>query len=484
MTISSALSNALSGLTATARASDVVATNIANANTPGYARRSLEVSSTSVNRLSGVSVIGVTRHVDPVILGARRETQAELGHAKTINDFHMRLESALGTPDDARALTNKIASFDASLLAASSRPDANERLEMALLSAQDLVDAITSGSREISRMRTDADTAIGAQVTRLNAALKEVEDLNAKITKVNMQGKDDSALQDLRQKTIDEINEIAPVRVALREHGRVALYSTGGTVLLDSTARQVEFSSVNLVTPYMSIEGGTLSGLSIDGRPLRTDSRNGDLPGGTLAAQFAIRDELGQDAMRQIDAAARDLVERFQDPAVDPTLAAGVAGLFTDDGMAFDPLDEVGLAERLRLNTSVDPKSGGEVWRLRDGIGAAGPGPVGQSAIIDNLRGALSDRRVPSSGILGSGAMTLSDVASGVLGRVGVQRLSSENAMGFASAAHHEMTQAELAGGVDTDAELQRMILIEQTYAANARMIQVVEDMLDALMRI
>lgn len=484
MTISSALSNALSGLTATGRASDVVASNIANANTPGYARRSLEVASTSPNLTGGVSVKGVTRHVDPVILGARREAQAELGHAKAVNDFLTRLESTLGTPDDPNALTNLIASFDASLLAASSRPDTNERLESTVMAAQDLVEVLGSASKAVSRMRSDADTAIETQVTRLNAALKELEGLNAQIAKVTVRGKDDSALQDLRQTLIDEINEVTPVRIAPRDNGQVALYSTGGVILLDGSAKEIEFTAVNQVTPHMTLAGGQLSGLSIDGIPLRMDAQRADLPGGTLAAQFAIRDDLGTDAMRQIDAAARDLVERFQDPAVDPTLAPGDAGLFTDAGAAFDPLDEVGLAERLSLNAAVDPKQGGEVWRLRDGLRAAAPGAVGQSAILDNLRAALSEERTPASGDFGTGTLTLSGVANAMLGRVGVQRLTADQSLSFANAAFQEMAQAERAEGVDTDAELQRMILIEQTYAANARMIQVIDEMLDRLMRI
>lgn len=484
MTISSALSNALSGLSVAGRASSVVAANISNASTPGYARRTLEVSSVSPSLTGGATATGITRHVDPVILASRRQAQADMGHAQSINGFLTRLESTVGTPDDPNALTNRIADFDAKLLAASSRPDASERLESTVMAAQDLVDVITNTSKSVSQMRSDADAAIGAQVTRLNSALKEMEDLNIQIAKFTVRGQDDSALQDLRQNLIDEINEITPVRIASRENGKVALYSTGGVILLDGSARKVEFTAVNKVTPYMTLEGGHLSGLTVDGVALRMGSQRADLPGGTLAAQFTIRDELGTDALRQIDAAARDLVERFQDPAVDPTLLPGDAGFFTDGGAAFDPLDEVGLAERLKLNPAVDPKQGGAVWRLRDGLGAAAPGAVGQSAIIDSLRDALSVERLPASGNFGTGMMTLSELANGLLGHVGVQRLTSDHSLSFASAAFHEMSQAERAGGVDTDAELQNMILIEQHYAANARMIQVIEEMMDALMRI
>jgi flagellar hook-associated protein 1 FlgK len=41
-----------------------------------------------------------------------------------------------------------------------------------------------------------------------------------------------------------------------------------------------------------------------------------------------------------------------------------------------------------------------------------------------------------------------------------------------------------LAEGVDSDAELQRLILVEQTYAANAKMIEVLDDLMQLITRI
>jgi hypothetical protein len=48
MTISGALSNALSGLRAAGRGAEVVSSNISNALTPGYARRELSLVSSSI----------------------------------------------------------------------------------------------------------------------------------------------------------------------------------------------------------------------------------------------------------------------------------------------------------------------------------------------------------------------------------------------------------------------------------------------------
>ena len=482
MSISAAFNNALSGLQASGRATDVVATNISNANTPGYVRRDVEVASSTPSFVGGVTVTGIVRNADPAILASRREAEASLAYATTISDFLSRLETKVGTPDNPFALTNLLSDLEATLLTASSRPDSAERLDAVVLDAQSLVDVITQTSKDISQARSEADANIDATVTRLNAALEEVSYLNTEIAKTNIAGQDDSALQDARQQVIDEIHNFIPVREAQRDNGQVALYSTGGLVLIDGSPRELDFTPVNRVTPYMTQAGGQLSGLSINGIPITTSTSESPISGGTLIAEFAVRDELGPDANDQIDALARDLIERFQDPLVDPTLAAMDAGLFTDNGAAFDPLDEVGIAERLTLNAAVDPAQGGETWRIRDGINAVTPGPSGQSGLIDALRGALSDPRTPASGDFGTGALSALDVASGMLGRIGVQRLSADQSVSFSAITFNEMSQLERANGVDTDEELQRMILLEQAYAANARVINTVSELYDILL--
>ncbi len=84
MSISSALNQAGTGLAAAARALQVASANIANAQTPGYAVRSLVLSAAAVDGVgAGVRVVGVTRAVDPVLndllrgaAGARAGAQA------------------------------------------------------------------------------------------------------------------------------------------------------------------------------------------------------------------------------------------------------------------------------------------------------------------------------------------------------------------------------------------------------------------------
>ena len=484
MTISSALNSAMSGLQAASRASELVSNNIANALTPGYARRTLSVSSATSGAGTGVQVNGVTRHVDAQVIADRRLAGSEFGYRATTSTYMTRVEDLIGTSDQTGSLSARLADFQSSLITASSRPDAIERLSNTALSARDLVDTINSVGEGIQDTRSQAENSIADQVSRLNDALQGVQQINSAITRAAGRSVETSSLQDERQILIDEISEMVPVRMIDRDYGAVALYTTGGTILLDGSAVEVGFETANTVTPYMSIEDGSLSGLTINGYSTSTSSSSGRLHGGTLGAQFEIRDELAPSAQSQIDALARDLIERFENSSVDPTLAAGQPGLFTDAGAVFDNTLEPGLANRLALNALVDPSTGGETWRLRDGLGASNPGPTGDASLLNALSDALTQTRVPSSGDFGSSALSAFDVATGIASQLGSDRLREDQLLSFASAQFYELSERELANGVDTDSELQNLLIIEQAYAANARVIETVDEMFDTLIRL
>ena len=484
MTISGALSNAMSGLRAAGRGAELVSSNISNALTPGYGRRVLSLSSSTISTYGGVQVSGITRIVDAGLASDRRLADAEHSYASQSATFFARIENLLGTPDNPASLSAQLAEFEKNLITASSRPDAPERLSIAVAGARGLASSISQASAGIQDARSNADQTIANQVTELNGALSQIQALNSQITAAQVQNGNVAALLDQRQQVVDQIGTLVPVREVPRDNGQIALYTTGGAILIDGTAAKVGFNAVNLVTPYMSQSGGTLSGLTLNGRPIRTDSESGLLRGGSIGAQFTIRDELGTAAQGQLDALARDLVERFQDPAVDATLSPGDAGIFTDGGGAFDPVDEVGLSSRLAVNSALDPTQGGDAWRLRDGINAVAQGNVSNAGLLQNLSSALSTVRIPASGGFGGGAVSAFNLVSTLISSVGAERALAEQTQSYASARLTELTEQQLADGVDTDDEIARLMVIEQSYAANARVIEAVDEMMQTMLRL
>ncbi|MBC7137143.1 MAG: flagellar hook-associated protein FlgK [Defluviimonas sp.] len=478
MSISGALSNALSGLTASARAAEVVSTNVSNALTEGFARRELGLSSRSLGgEGAGVRIDGVSRVVNRSVLGDRRLADAAAANAGLRQQFHAGLERSIGTSDQAGSLTARMDDLESALIAAASRPDSEARLQQVLVGATDLARTINTVSGDIQAARMAADHEIAAQVTALNDALVRIDDLNATILAQRSAGSDATALMDQRQLLVDRVSAIVPVREVQRDHDQISLYTTGGAVLLEGNPVMVGFSAVGVITPDMTQASGALSGLTLNDRPMRT-TEDGVLGGGSLAALFAVRDELAVSAQGQLDAVARDLIGRFAAPGVDPTLATGAAGLFADGGLAFDPLDEVGLSARLSVNALANPAEGGALWRLRDGLGAAAPGDVGNAAILQALAGALAAPQIPASGSFLGAARSASGLAADLLSQVSGARQSADDASAFAGARQSTLAIALASDGVDTDAEMQSLLMIEQSYAANARVISALDEMI------
>jgi len=475
MSMSATLSNALSGLSAVQRSAQVVSANIANALTEGYGRREVSLSAAS---LGGVQVNGIVRVVDPAVLFDRRIADAGLERDSARTGFLDRFATLLGSADSSNSLTGRLATLEGRLIEAASRPDSTTRLEGVAAAARSLANLINQAGQGIQAERQAADAAIARDVETLNTTLAQVAKLNADIAR-NAGKTDMNPLLDQRQQLIDRIAQIVPIRQIPRDRDVVALVTTGGQVLLDSRVATIEFTPANAVTPGMSLAGGQLSGLTIDGRAV-TPGGDGRMDGGRLEGLFVTRDSSGPEAQAQLDAFARDLIQRFEDPSVDTTRAPGAPGLFTDSGNALTVSPTEGLAQRLSLNALADPEQGGAVWRLRDGLGAATSGAVGQAGMLHALTDALNAPRATALG----GAQSAATFASEFMAQVNGSLFRADESQTFAQSRADTLRQQEFMGGVDMDQEMQTLLLIEQNYGANARVIQAVDEMMRRLLEI
>lgn len=480
MGLTTSLNAALTGLSAAARATDVVSSNIANAQTDGYGRRTLGLATSAST--AGVRITGVLRQSDIALLAERRVAEATEGANGTALRFIAAVEDILGTAEDDTSLAGRVAALDAALIQAVASPDSDSALDAVVTAADSLADLLNAASDAVQTARQTADQDIASQVTLLNSSLSRLADLNDQIVRYTSQSRDTSALLDQRQQLIDGIAQIVPLREVARENGQISLYTLAGVTLVDGgRAAEIGFSRTTTITADMSLASGALSGLTVDGRMVSTTS-GGGFSGGTLAASFAVRDDLAPAVQRNLDAVARDMIERFA--GADTTLATGQAGLFTNAGAGFDPATEAGLAGRIAVNTLVDPAQGGELWRLRSGIGAATDVAPGDATLLSALSEALSAARPTASGGLEAGSRSLSGLASDVMSSVARQRLTAESTASYSAARAETLRSTEAELGIDTDVELQNLMLIEQAYAANAKVIQTIDQMFQTLLEI
>lgn len=484
MSISSALTNAFTGLSAGARLAEVASDNIANALTEGFARREAQAASRVVGGIGmGVRIVSIERQIDIGLMQDLRLSGATTGYLEPRASFARALESVYGDPSEAGSLSARLAAFEKSLLEASSRPESEARLIASLDAAAQLVAGINAASDKVAMSRQAADNAIARDVETLNVTLQSAHDLNKQIIRLKARGDNTLALEDQRQKLIGAIAEILPLREVMRDNGQVALFSTTGVTLLDGRPATFGFTPTKAIQATDSIANGVLSGLTVDGQPLSTGPNGGRLGQGRLSGQFELRDQITVQAQAQLDALAQNLIERLSGPGVDPTLAATEAGLFVDPQGPYDPLTFPGLAGRLALNPLVDPAEGGQSWRLRDGMNALAPQTLADPTLLQAMSRQLAANIAVASPALSADG-SLADILASATSLVATARLGAETEISFAKAQGETLKAELLKDGVDTDQEMQNLMQIEKAYAANARVIQTVDDMLRTLLEI
>lgn len=480
MSLTAALNNAGTGLAASSKMAQIISGNTANALTEGYARREVSLSSASGG---GVRVDSVSRMVSTSLLKEKWLSDAAAGNATIRAGFASRIETGIGDSETAGSLGMLLSDLETSLISAKAQPESTAGLTAVATAAGALTDKLNGLSNDIQSARLEADRSISKQVETLNTALGQIQELNVSITRLSAQGGETNALMDQRQALITQIAAIVPVTTVPRIGDQVALVTTGGQTLLDGTVAKIGFVATTVMSEDMSVETGTLSGLTVNGHEVST-ADSGGLGGGTLSATFAVRDDLAPAMQKTLDSLARDLIERFSGNSVDPTLSPGDAGLFTDNALAFDSANEAGIAGRITLNALADPASGGAVWRLRDGLGATAEGISGNSTLLSALQDALSATTSVASGPFAGTEKTVFTFAADLLSLAASNRLSAETAQSYAAARQDAASEQLLAEGVDTDAELQNLQLVEQSYAANARVLQAIDKMMQSILEI
>lgn len=485
MSISSTISNALSGLNVASRSADVVSSNIANSLSEGYGVRRLDIAARTVgSEGSGARVAGVNRHENVVLIADRRNAEAELGGQTSRSEYLSRIESLIGTPDQTGSLSARVANFEATLVTAANNPHNETNLSSVVDAASGVARHINTIADGIQTERLNADRKIGQSVDVLNSTLKNLEELNVRIRHVESSGRDVSALMDQQSVLLNDLAPLISMQTRRDNNGALQIYSDGGQALLDRKAAVFEFRSVGVMSATMSPSNGALSELTLNGKPLDMSGNRAAFASGELSSLFALRDEWGVAAQADIDAVARDLASRFDGNGLDPTLVPGDAGVFTDGGTAVDGANETGLAARITVNALVDPAAGGEVWRIRDGLGAIAPGPIGNGSFLHRQISAMSALSSPLSGSFSSAERSFAGLVNDHLSGAGAARQWAEREQVHTNARLNLFQQEELSHGVDTDAELQRLLQVEQMFAANARVMNVAQEMIDELMRI
>ena len=468
MSISSAFSIARSGLSTTEGRANLVAGNIANAQTEGYVRR--EAAQVSTNGQSGTVELRIARQVDERLAGMSRNASAELGQASATSEILGSYLITLGEPGDEVSTAARLAEFQAGLDLLANNPSDPAAQNDLLSRSENLVHSINKAAIELEASRGQAGDSLVSSVAEVNAALSDIAALNERLALAGTDPTGTSGLMDEMNRRLDALGTQMDFQGRWEADGTLTLHTTGGTELVHGEAA-VKLSA--------NRDTGRLMAGDVDITPNSPTARGSD--SGRLAGLSGlIANDLPQMKL-QLDELARGLVQSFE--ASDASVGAGQPGLFTDAGGAFDPAQLDGLAGRLSINNSVQPDKGGALWRLRDGVGATTPGEPGDTTQLNAFVDVLE------TGMTFDAATGLS--ANARLGDFAADLVSQQNVLRVSADAQAETARVRLITfednrssieGVNVDTELQKLLEIEQAYGANSQVLSSLSDMLDTLL--
>jgi len=482
VTISSAIQAAQSGLRITSLKADVVATNVSNSTTAGYVRRSLVVAENILGGNSaGVRSVGITRAGDEALSAERRSLGSDLSQADLFASTWSTISARVGNTADGSGLFGLFSNFESALSNLAISPESGSDMTATLQAASSLVKEFNALSDFATSLRAETDHEIAIGVDTVNAALKGIEELNGKIARIDRTSSQAAALIDERGRLLDQISDYLPIQTVPRQSGGIDIVTQEGVYLLQTTAKEIEFTPSTVFGPSQTLAGGGLSGLSVGGISITPGTSSyGAVSSGMFGALFTLRDTDLPAFSDQLDTLAGDLIARLSDDAIDPTKTPGAQGLFVDSDGSGDP----GLAGRLALNPAIDPSQGGSMWRLRDGIGAISEGASGNATILQNMLDAVTTVRPMNMGGF-QGSYSSSELLAQFASTTGQKRVSHEAVFSSTSSQYSIMAEAEISEtGVDVDQQMQDLLIIEQAYAANARVIEIASNMIDRLMEI
>lgn len=426
----------------------VTGNNLANLNTEGYVRRSIELAEGQPGA-GGVDVLGIRAHRD-LLLDARvrQELPAE-GRERAIAEALSVVEAAIGDPG--ASLDAQLTSFFDSFTALAQDPTSTVARDGVVLQGRLLARSFNDLAARMADTRRGADAQVRDDVDSINRLATEVADLNQAINAAN--GGETDGLKDRQIQALKELSEIADISVLQRGDGGVDVsLGEGRAIVMGANAYTVEAVG----TPPNGFARLQIGGVDITAEIAR----------GTLAGRLEVRDQSIPGYQARLDTIAFEVAQQVNTGHQAGTDLAGNTG-----NDFFAPIGApAGAAAAIALDAGVAADS-----NLVAASGTGAPGDNGAAKLIANLR----DARVVN------GSTTFSEAWGQLVYRVGSD---AQTAITQQKSREDVVAQVERltdqVSGVSLDEESALLMKFQRAYEANARYFSAVDSMIATLLRI
>jgi len=280
MSLSIALSNALSGLQTNQSVIQTISNNVTNANTAGYTRKYANpVSRTLLGSGQGVSASDISRVVDKQLIENLRSTTSEEGSAKALNYYYTEIIDQFGSLTDNNSLGANLSDLTATLQSLAAAPEsATKRLDV-INDAVEVAKKLNALSARIQALRAEADSEISSKIGEINGELKKIADLNTQIETTRAKGDPTAELEDLRDQSINKVAEFVDIRYFERPSGAVVVTLADGRTLADTRANTLTHATASALSAAISYPGAGVAPILLNGTDITTTVKAGELKG-------------------------------------------------------------------------------------------------------------------------------------------------------------------------------------------------------------
>ncbi|CCD85278.1 putative flagellar hook-associated protein 1 (HAP1, FlgK protein) [Bradyrhizobium sp. ORS 285] len=345
---------AFSGISATELQISVASSNISNADTEGYTRKSAtQVADVTGGVGTGVSITGISSSVDKLLLKSLIGANSELGAADSTNSYLTQLQqlfgsaSTSGTSTTGTSLANSLASLESALSSLASSPS-SVSLQSAVVSAlDDFASQLRSTSSGVQTLRGNADKDIASSVKSVNDDLQQIADLNVEIRKMAASGQSTADLEDERNTALQDLSSYMNVSYYTASNGDLQVYTSSGRALVDSSAHTLSYTASANVSASTSYASGGFSGITVDGVDVTSQ-----ITSGKIGSLITLRDSTLPAVQSQLDQLASQLksalnsVTNGASAVPPPTSLTGSASVSSTTAMSASGTVRIAVADQ------------------------------------------------------------------------------------------------------------------------------------------
>jgi flagellar hook-associated protein 1 FlgK len=287
-----------------------VSQNIANANTPGYSRQAV-VLTTSAGQYTGAGFFGKGVDVQTVLRSHNEFLTREAATSKstamadaTRAEQLSRMEKVFLPGTD--GLGYAASQFLNAMMDVTSRPSDPSARQVALGRASELATRFSNAGQQLTDLQSGVVSDLKASVTVVNEIVKQIAAVNDQVSRTRGSGHTPNDLLDQRDRLVAQLGEYLAVTTLPADDGTLGIFIGGGQRLVlgsQATALQVTPDPYDAQRARLSMnEGGNLRSLD-----------ESVLTGGSMSALLSFQNKDLQDAKNLLGQLAAAIGTRVND---------------------------------------------------------------------------------------------------------------------------------------------------------------------------